>query len=155
MHCNVEMEQLNRRGAAAFEFALVAVPLFTLIFVIFDLGRYAITMQSLWALANAELRALMVQCYGPDKIKKRLPIRLWRRRLPLHQAEAGRSPVPLFRWSHSDREFPVAPFRRPADGHRDTIALRHAYAGMGHGVQRAQRIHLNSILARISQSPLA
>ena len=67
------MRKLDRRGAAAFEFALVAVPLFTLMFVIFDLGRYAITMQSLRMLANAEARTLMVQCYGPHKIAKTSP----------------------------------------------------------------------------------
>ena len=67
------MRKLDRRGAAAFEFALVAVPLFTLMFVIFDLGRYAITMQSLRMLANAEARTLMVRCYGPDKIAKTSP----------------------------------------------------------------------------------
>jgi Flp pilus assembly protein TadG len=43
-----------RAGPIPFEFCLVAVPLFTLMFAIFDLGRYAITMmQSLRALANA------------------------------------------------------------------------------------------------------
>ena len=47
------MRKLDRRGVAALEFCLAAVPLFTLMFVVFDLGRYAITMQSLWMLANA------------------------------------------------------------------------------------------------------
>ena len=41
------MRKLDRRGVAALEFCLAAVPLFTLIFVVFDLGRYAITVQSL------------------------------------------------------------------------------------------------------------
>ena len=41
------MRKLDQRGVAALEFCLVAVPLFTLMFAIFDLGRYAITMQSL------------------------------------------------------------------------------------------------------------
>ena len=50
------MRKLDKRGTAALEFILVAVPLFTLMFVIFDLGRFAITMQSLWMLANAEAR---------------------------------------------------------------------------------------------------
>jgi hypothetical protein len=59
------LRKLDRRGAAAFEFALVALPVFTLMFVIFDLGRYAITMQSLHALANAESRAIMIGCYTP------------------------------------------------------------------------------------------
>ncbi len=60
------MRKLDNRGAAAFEFILVFVPLFMLIFVIFDLGRYAITMQSLRALANAGARAVMINCYTPD-----------------------------------------------------------------------------------------
>ena len=57
------MRKLDKRGVAALEFCLVAVPLFTLMFVIFDLGRYAITMQSLRMLANAEARAMMISCY--------------------------------------------------------------------------------------------
>jgi hypothetical protein len=59
------MRKLDQRGAAAWEFSLVAVPLFLLIFAIFDLGRYAITMQSLRALANAGARAMMINCYTP------------------------------------------------------------------------------------------
>lgn len=43
------MRKLDDRGVASFEFVLVFVPLFTLMFVIFDLGGYAITMQSLRA----------------------------------------------------------------------------------------------------------
>jgi Flp pilus assembly protein TadG len=61
------MRKLDQRGVAALEFCLVAVPLFTLIFAIFDLGRYAITMQSLHMLANAEARANMINCYTPAK----------------------------------------------------------------------------------------
>jgi hypothetical protein len=63
------MRKLDERGAAAFEFALVAVPLFISMFVIFDLGRYAITMQSLRMLANAEARAIMIKCYTPHVTK--------------------------------------------------------------------------------------
>src|SRR4051794_41227868 len=59
------MRKLDQRGFAALEFCLVAVPLFTLMFAIFDLGRYAITMQSLRILANAEARANMILCYTP------------------------------------------------------------------------------------------
>lgn len=47
---------------------MVAVPLFTLMFVIFDLGRYAITAQSLRALADAGARAMMIKCYTPTLI---------------------------------------------------------------------------------------
>jgi Flp pilus assembly protein TadG len=54
------MRKLDKRGVAALEFCLVAVPLFILIFAIFELGRYAITMQSLRMLANAGAREVMI-----------------------------------------------------------------------------------------------
>jgi hypothetical protein len=53
------MKKLDKRGVAALEFCLVAAPLFMLMFVIFDLGRYAITQQSLQMLSGAGAR----QCY--------------------------------------------------------------------------------------------
>ena len=61
------IKKLNSRGTAAFEFVLVAVPFFLLIFAIFDLGRYAITMQSLRMLASAGARDVMINCYT-DKV---------------------------------------------------------------------------------------
>jgi len=67
------MRKLDQRGVAALEFCLVAVPLFTLMFAIFDLGRYAITIQSLRALANAEARANMISCYTPAAIGNTSP----------------------------------------------------------------------------------
>jgi hypothetical protein len=67
------MKKLDQRGVAALEFCLVAVPLFTLMFAIFDLGRYAITVQSLRALANAEARANMITCYTPAVISNTSP----------------------------------------------------------------------------------
>ncbi|WP_245320270.1 TadE family protein [Bradyrhizobium lablabi] len=67
------MRKLDNRGAAAFELILVFVPLFTLIFAIFDLGRYAITMQSLRTLAGAGARAVMIQCYTPEVVKNQSP----------------------------------------------------------------------------------
>jgi Flp pilus assembly protein TadG len=67
------MRKLDQRGVAALEFCLVAVPLFTLMFAIFDLGRYAITMQSLRALANAEARANMINCYTPAVVGNTSP----------------------------------------------------------------------------------
>jgi Flp pilus assembly protein TadG len=68
------MRKLDKRGVAALEFCLVAVTLFTLMFVIFDLGRYAITMQSLRMLANAEARAMMINnCYVNAEINKTTP----------------------------------------------------------------------------------
>ena len=67
------MRKLDKRGVAAWEFILVAVPFFMLIFVIFDLGRYAITMQSLRALADCGARAVMIKCYGPAEIQNTSP----------------------------------------------------------------------------------
>ena len=67
------MRKLDQRGVAALEFCLVAVPLFTLMFAIFDLGRYAITMQSLRMLANAEARANMINCYTPAVVGNTSP----------------------------------------------------------------------------------
>jgi hypothetical protein len=63
------MRKLDNRGVAAFELILVFVPLFTLMFVIFDLGRYAITMQSLRTLASAGARAVMISCYTPAMVQ--------------------------------------------------------------------------------------
>ncbi|WP_244608430.1 TadE/TadG family type IV pilus assembly protein [Bradyrhizobium algeriense] len=59
------MRKLDQRGVAAFELVLVFVPLFTLMFAIIDLARYAITMQSLRTLASAEARQMMIKCYTP------------------------------------------------------------------------------------------
>lgn len=67
------MRKLDDRGVAALEFTLVGAPLFILMFVIFDLGRYAITMQSLRALASVEARAVMINCYTPDVIQGTSP----------------------------------------------------------------------------------
>ncbi|WP_258766302.1 TadE/TadG family type IV pilus assembly protein [Bradyrhizobium arachidis] len=67
------MRKLDQRGVAAFEFCLVAVVFFTLVFAIFDLGRYAITMQSLRHLAGAGARAMMIQCYTPAVISNNSP----------------------------------------------------------------------------------
>lgn len=55
------------RGAVSFEFFLVVVPVLLLIIGIVDLGRYAITVQSLNRLARAGARDLMIHCY-PDKV---------------------------------------------------------------------------------------
>jgi hypothetical protein len=65
--------KLDQRGVASFEFCLVAVAFFTTIFVIFDLGRYAITMQSLRALASSGARAIMINCYTNAVIQKNSP----------------------------------------------------------------------------------
>jgi hypothetical protein len=67
------MRKLDQRGVAAFEFILVFVPLFMLMFAIFDLARYAITMQSLRTLASAGARAVMINCYTPDVVQHQSP----------------------------------------------------------------------------------
>src|SRR4051794_11259852 len=68
------MRKLDQRGVAAFEFCLVAVLFFTLLFVIFDLARYTITMQSLRALASAGARAMMINdCYVSAALQKGAP----------------------------------------------------------------------------------
>ena len=67
------MRKLDRRGAAALEFTLVIAPLLALMCVIIDLGRYAITMQSLRMLANADARAIMINCYAYDEIRRQSP----------------------------------------------------------------------------------
>lgn len=67
------MKWLDQRGVAAFEFCMVAGFFFTLVFAIFDFGRYAITMQSLRALADAGARATIINCYTPNVITNTSP----------------------------------------------------------------------------------
>jgi hypothetical protein len=68
------MRKLDKRGVAALEFCLAAVPLFTLMFAIFDFGRYVITMQSLRMLANAGARTMMINnCYVNRVMQKTTP----------------------------------------------------------------------------------
>lgn len=68
------MRKLDQRGIGAMEFCLVAVPLFILMFTIFDLGRYAITMQSLRTLANAGARTWMINdCFVNSALSKTTP----------------------------------------------------------------------------------
>jgi Flp pilus assembly protein TadG len=67
------MRKLDNRGVASFELILVFVAFFTLVFAIFDLARYAITMQSLRTLASAGARATMIKCYTPDVTNNTTP----------------------------------------------------------------------------------
>jgi Flp pilus assembly protein TadG len=68
------MRKLDQRGVSSFEFCIVLVPFLMSIFVIFDLGRYAITMQSLRAYANAGARAAMIgNCYVEPVLAKQEP----------------------------------------------------------------------------------
>ena len=67
------MRRLDQRGTAAFEFCLVAGAFFTLVFAIFDLGRYLITVQSLEALAGAGARAITIHNCYVDYVLQKLP----------------------------------------------------------------------------------
>jgi hypothetical protein len=68
------MRKLDQRGIGAMEFCLVALPLFILMFTILDLGRYAITMQSLRTLANAGARTWMINdCFVNSAMAKATP----------------------------------------------------------------------------------
>nr|WP_249154311.1 TadE/TadG family type IV pilus assembly protein [Bradyrhizobium manausense] len=68
------MRRLDNRGVAAFEFCIIAAAFFTLVFSVFDLARYAITMQSLRALANAGARSIMIDdCYVNAAVNKTTP----------------------------------------------------------------------------------
>ena len=54
----------DRSGATAMEFGIIGVVVFTMIFAIFDLGRYAITLHSLEMLAAESARTQII-CYSP------------------------------------------------------------------------------------------
>ena len=54
----------DRRGATAFEVTLVLLPLFGIIFGIFDLSRYALTWYSVSNLAHEAMRRQII-CYSP------------------------------------------------------------------------------------------
>ena len=55
----------DRSGATAMEFGIIGVVVFTMMFAIFDLGRYAITLHSLEMLAAESARAEII-CYSPQ-----------------------------------------------------------------------------------------
>jgi hypothetical protein len=55
----------DRSGATAMEFGIIGVVMFTMMFAIFDLGRYAITLHSLEMLAAETARAEII-CYSPQ-----------------------------------------------------------------------------------------
>jgi Flp pilus assembly protein TadG len=67
------MRRLDERGVAAFEFCLVFIPFLMSVFVIFDLARYAITVQSLRWYANAGARQIMIGCYTERAIDPSKP----------------------------------------------------------------------------------
>jgi hypothetical protein len=55
----------DRSGATAMEFGIIGVVVFTMMFAIFDLGRYAITLHSLQMLAAESARQEII-CYSPQ-----------------------------------------------------------------------------------------
>ena len=55
---------IDRSGATAMEFGIIGVVVFTMMFAIFDLGRYAITLHSLEMLAAESARTEII-CYSP------------------------------------------------------------------------------------------
>jgi Flp pilus assembly protein TadG len=72
------MRRLDQRGVAALEFCIVAAAFFILVFAIIDLGRYALTMQSLRMLADAGARKTMIglpdfSCYTDAAIAHGTP----------------------------------------------------------------------------------
>ena len=54
----------DRSGATAMEFGIIGVVVFTMMFAIFDLGRYTITLHSLEMLAAESARTEII-CYSP------------------------------------------------------------------------------------------
>jgi len=68
------MRKLDQRGVASFELCVIFTFLFATMFVVFDFARYAITMQSLRALASASARAITVaDCYVNAELAKTTP----------------------------------------------------------------------------------
>ncbi len=55
----------DRSGATAMEFGIIGIVFFSMLFGIFDLGRYAVTLHSLSVLADASARAEII-CYSPN-----------------------------------------------------------------------------------------
>ena len=151
------MRKLDQRGVAALEFCLVAVPFFTLMFAIFDLGRYAITRQSLRALANAGAREIMVQrgnlvdaegpisCYAYGVKHNNLPTVCTGDPLPSRAEKEACCPVPVCWRSHAYTE------RAAGCGstyfYGISTRFHHDNADMGHRIERAERVHLSSVLA--------
>ena len=97
--CNDEKARSARRRGAGILPCRRAF--FILMFAIFDLGRYAITMQSLRMLANAGARAMMINCYTPAVINNTSPSGCTGDPLPSDAAEASCCPVPVYWRSHA------------------------------------------------------
>ena len=138
------MRKLDQRGTAALEFCLVVVPLFTLMFVIFDLGRYAITVQSLRMLANAEARAMMIACYTPAVVGNTSPSSCTGDYLSNAQKQAA---APFLYGAGLTPTVTIALTSGTTPLRCYDVATRfhHGDADMGHSIQRAERLHLGSL----------
>jgi Flp pilus assembly protein TadG len=60
----------DQRGATAMEFGLVAMVFFFMLFGIFDLGRYGITVHSLDTLASTSARQVIINCVSSNLINR-------------------------------------------------------------------------------------
>ena len=61
------MLKLGKRGTSAFEFCIIGWIFLTLLFLVFDLGRYLIVVQSLRSFAGTAARDVIINCYtGAD-----------------------------------------------------------------------------------------
>jgi hypothetical protein len=58
----------SRAGTASLEFALVAIPFFSMVIAGADLGRYFLTQHELRTVTSAAARSMLVSCYplGPS-----------------------------------------------------------------------------------------
>jgi Flp pilus assembly protein TadG len=63
----------DQRGTTTLEFGLIAIPFFLVLFGIFDLGFYGITVYSLQTLANETARGVIINCYSTDLINSQSP----------------------------------------------------------------------------------
>ena len=139
------MRRLDQRGMAAFEFCLVSVPIFILMFAIFDFGRYAITMQSLRGLADAGARSIMINCYATAVIQKTTPNCSGD---PLSDAQKQDAAPYLYINGSST---PSLNATAGAACHRYGISTRlhHDHADLGIDIEQPDRVHENSLLAGI------
>ena len=139
------MRKLDQRGVAALEFCLVALPLFTLMFAIFEFGRYAITMQSLRMLANAGAREIMIS-YDPANntytgcTGDLLPSVAAKNAVPPFLYSGGLKPT--LNWLREPQHLLL----------RHLTRFHHVDADMGAAFNRAERVHLNSLLWCVSVS---
>ena len=137
------MRKLDQRGVAALEFCLVAVPLFILMFAIFDLGRYAITMQSLRMLANAGAREIMIS-YDATNNNTTLAVPV----TPCHPLRPKQAIAPFL---YSGGLTPTLNGWQCTYCYGISTRFHHVDADMGQH-QCAERVHLNSLLWCVSVS---